>query len=344
MRTRAIRTLLLMLICCILATTVSFAGTGAFSHEQYIAKVKQSGINTTKNLSNFTTSEVSTMANLIEKRFVDVSTTDWYANDLAVLATKGIVSGSTLEKGAKFNGTSNVTRAELVTMLALSESTSPDNLKKKKLTANEFAYSVLGVTPSTATYNQKKSVDSALKGSNNISSVATEWYAPYLASLRLKSWGYVRYNKEYMAKPMTRGEVVYLLSETFLINELTTSVMNDMYGVTYFTDIPDTVSLFRSNGDLYTKNKSEYDKEIGITGLLTTYYPKFEDIKSGNQKLPVKVKQAINIANYLGVSVGDGRNTSNWDSYITKAEAVAMIVRTLHKDSRAPQEKRAIKK
>jgi len=329
----------LTLVISLLMTSLCFASTGMYSHAEYIEQVKKSGIDTSKMLSKFTSAEIDKMASLIGHRFNDVN--DWYAKDLALLTTKGIVSGNTLERGASCNALHDVTRAEFITMLALANSTSPEDLKTMSMSAEEFVYTILGVTPKTATANQRKAVKDALRTENNISSVATEWYAKYLASLRLKSWGYVRYDKEFMSKPMTRGEVVYLLSETFLINELTNAQANKMFAVNYFKDIPSTVSLYESNNILYKINKDAYNKEIGIDNLLTTYYPKFEDIKLGNAKLPVKVKQALNIANYLGVCVGDGQNNSNWNMYVTKAETIAMIVRTLNKDSRAPQKYRA---
>ena len=86
------------------------------SQEQFYAKVEAMGIDRTKKAELYTDEEIAKIVELMPYRFSDITGTEWYIKDLALMTSKGIINGMGSE-GLVFAGANTVTRAEFWAMI-----------------------------------------------------------------------------------------------------------------------------------------------------------------------------------------------------------------------------------
>jgi len=302
--------------------------TSFLTDDELAVEIKKLGIDTTKKIADFTQAEIDKLAKLVPKRFVDVKGDEWYVRDLAVMMAKGIVVGST---DGKFNPSDNVTRAQFYAMWSRALKNTPIEEVTRVWSRDE----VIKYLTNGSVGLQVQCTDPRGKLYSLVNPTPV-WYARYMKDIISIPYG--RYMKSDMEKPIKRGEVSFVIYADMTWRELTEAEQNKMFSVRYFKDTPllkDTISKAECQSRTMTQR---FAMETDFASTL--WYPVFENVVSGKDKMPDYVLRAINALNYQGILVGDGVSNSNWKDNMTRAQAVALLVRAFNKAQRIPVDKR----
>ncbi len=81
------------------------------TQEEFYRQVEALGIKREKPASEYTEGDIDKIVKLLPRRFADLTGSEWYIRDLAIMTAKGIVNGYGKD-GKIFAGNQIVTRAE----------------------------------------------------------------------------------------------------------------------------------------------------------------------------------------------------------------------------------------
>ena len=283
-----------------------------FTQEQFYREVdKIVDGERVKPATEYSDSELEKIMELLPKRFSDISGTEWYKKDLALMVAKGIINGSG-SKGDIFAGSRETTRAEFWTMLGRLKGI--DN----KLDSGS-----------------KAKMTEILQGSTMENRITDSWYISYYYHINDIPFGL--YSDRDMNKPIYRGEVATLIYKYLAEIESTEGIILSMADKRYFVDLPSkTIPIHKSQHN--TELHKEQEQELGLS--LPYYYPNFDKVVSGEKDMLRDTVVAINWNNYSGIICGLPDGSFGWNKPLTRAEAVAILARAFRIENRLPADKR----
>jgi hypothetical protein len=284
------------------------------TQEQFYAKVEAMGIDRTKKAELYTDEEITKIVELMPYRFSDITGTEWYIKDLALMTSKGIINGMGSE-GLIFAGANTVTRAEFWAMIGRLQG-------YKEMEQKEIDF-ILG-----------RGFGDKLKYNERFKGMQDEWWFSYFMHLDGIPVG--TYSREEMKLPCYRGEIASLVSRA-IVNEYTHELGNMMAKVKYFNDTPLTVKP-SSECQWDSPEAGRLMQEFGVS--LPYYYPPFQRVVAGTEPMTEATLRVINGLNYFGIMCGMPDGSSGWNKQLTRAEAIATLARAFRPAQRLPVSKR----
>ena len=285
------------------------------SQEQFYAKVEDMGINRTKKAELYTDEEIAKIVELMPYRFSDITGTEWYIKDLALMTSKGIINGMGSE-GLVFAGTNIVTRAEFWAMIGRLQGI-------RGMTADEVEY-----------FMSKRPDYDAFRCNDRFKGMQNKWWFSYAYTVDGIPFG--TYSIEDMEQPCYRGEIASLVAKA-TVSEVTPELGNMFAKVKYFNDTPLTVKPSREC------QWDSLDTERMIQELrveLPYFYPPFQRVVAGTEPMTEATLRVINGLNYFGIMCGMPDGSSGWNKQLTRAEAIATLARAFRPSQRLPISKR----
>lgn len=285
------------------------------SQEQFYAKVEAMGINRTKKAELYTDEEIAKIVELMPYRFSDITGTEWYIKDLALMTSKGIINGMGSE-GLIFAGTNTVTRAEFWAMIGRLQGI-------RGMTADEVEY-----------FMSKRPDYDAFRCNDRFKGMQNRWWFSYAYTVDGIPFG--TYSIEDMEQPCYRGEIASLVSRA-IVNEYTHELGNIMAKVKYFNDTPSTIKP-SSECQWDSPDTGRMIQELRVE--LPYFYPPFQRVVAGTEPMTEATIRVINGLNYHGIMCGMPDGSSGWNKQLTRAEAIATLARAYRPSQRLPISKR----
>lgn len=292
------------------------------TQEEFYRQVEALGIKREKPASEYTEGDIDKIVKLLPRRFADLTGSEWYIRDLAIMTAKGIVNGYGKD-GKIFAGNQIVTRAEYWAMQGRLEGLldNKENFQKYGYYTDPMGFRIV---EDKVTYNKR------------FKDMHKEWWFPYYFNQIAIPFG--TYGVEEMRQPIYRGEVAVLTGAKMWNKEGWDIETIRVFAKTrYFKDVP--LNFLTSE---QTHNDHELiAKLINETGSSTPYYyPPFQKVVIGQHKLTEYVVKNINFLNYQGIMCGMPDGTSGWNKELTRAEAMAVLARAFRPQQRLAVEKR----
>ena len=284
------------------------------TQEQFYAKVEAMGIDRTKKAELYTDEEITKIVELMPYRFSDITGSEWYIKDLALMTSKGIINGMGSE-GLVFAGTNIVTRAEFWAMIGRLQG-------YKEMEQKEIDF-ILG-----------RGFGDKLKYNERFKGMQDEWWFSYFMHLDGIPVG--TYSREEMKLPCYRGEIASLVAKA-IVNECTHELGNMFAKVKYFNDTPLTVKP-SSECQWDSPDTERMIQELRVE--LPYFYPPFQRVVAGTEPMTEATLRVINGLNYFGIMCGMPDGSSGWNKQLTRAEAIATLARAFRPAQRLPVSKR----
>lgn len=321
MKKAALVILIIVVLTAFIPQSITAENVDRFTQEEFYKQVENLGIDREKPASEYTDEEISKIVELLPRRFEDLTGGEWYIRDLAIMASKGIINGYGKD-GKVFAGGQVVTRGEFWAMIGRLE-----GIQDQKENFKKYGY-----------YGNPILIDPViiqLTHHKTIKDMHKEWWFPYYYCNNTIPFG--TYGVEDMKQSIYRGEVAVLVGGTIWQREGWNSDTNRIFSSTrYFNDVP-TEFVSREQ---CVKESFYYDLMIRLNVSIPSYYPPFQDVVKGTEKMTERVVNNINYLNYAGIMCGMPDGTSGWNKQLTRAEAMAVIARAYRPQQRLPVAKR----
>lgn len=292
------------------------------TQEEFYRQVEALGIKREKPASEYTEGDIDKIVKLLPRRFADLTGSEWYIRDLAIMTAKGIVNGYGKD-GKIFAGNQIVTRAEYWAMQGRLEGLldNKENFQKYGYYTDPMGFRI---------------VEDMVTYSKRFKDMHKEWWFPYYFNQIAIPFG--TYGVEEMRQPVYRGEVAVLTGAKMWNKEGWDIETIRVFAKTrYFKDVPLnflTSEQTHNDHELIAKLINEIDSSTPY------YYPPFQKVVIGQHKLTEYVVKNINFLNYQGIMCGMPDGTSGWNKELTRAEAMAVLARAFRPQQRLAVEKR----
>ena len=295
-----------------------------FTREEFKEAVVNIGIDPSKPMHDFTDAEIESIVPFVIKLYTDITGNEWYIKDLALLSAKGLIFGY---PDGEFKGNADISRAEVITIF----DRCIYNGNRDDYTQQEIVDKLKTLSTNNALLDMADNKESRIYG------LLGTWFTRHV--LNIKSIPFGRYTLSDMEKPMRRGEIMTLMSEEYLKREIEDeNTQKALFELRFYTDSPDKESVLTSAEATAEALRKKYLDETGLE--VDYYYPDFEDIVEGNERLMESSLYGLNLMTHQGVVSGYPDGSVGWKETVTRAEVVAMVARTFRKEQRVAEEDR----